>query len=297
MKILLTGATGFLGSHLLHALVANGHHVIIFKRSFSNIQRVAESLSKAFIYDLDRCDLRQPFKESGPIDAVIHTATCYGRNNEKLSQILEANTVFPVKLFETAISFGVETFFNTDTFFNKGTAFHKHLGGYVLSKRQFMEWGRQIADLRQVCFVNVRLEHLYGPKDDDSKFVSQILTSCLKNIPELKLTHGEQKRDFIYVDDAVSAFLLLLEKANQQGRTYQHYDLGTGQATSVRQFVEMVHHMTESETILLFGALPYRDDEMMYSAANVEPLNALGWSPQYTLEQGVQQIISWYRHG
>jgi nucleoside-diphosphate-sugar epimerase len=74
-KVLLTGATGFLGSHLVRALLAEKYELIILKRSFSDISRIEGVINEADVYDIDRCPLEQQFKEHKKIDFVIHTAT------------------------------------------------------------------------------------------------------------------------------------------------------------------------------------------------------------------------------
>ena len=141
-----------------------------------------------------------------PSKAVVHTATCYGRNRETPLEVFEANLKFPLDLLEKAALFSTDTFFNTDTIL------YKYLNGYSLSKHQFVEWGKQYADEHKIKFCNIKLEHMYGPGDDDSKFTTYVINSCLNNVPEVKLTLGEQERDFIYIDDVVSAYQLLLKK-------------------------------------------------------------------------------------
>ncbi len=132
---------------------------------------------------------------------------------------------------------------------------------------------------------------MYGPEDDDSKFTTHVIKSCLRNVPELKLTAGEQKRDFIHIDDVVSAYFLLLQTAHEQPSLFQAYGLGSGKATSIRESVEMVHRLTQSEAVLKFGALPYREYEIMESKANIEPLRALGWESKISLDEGIQAVI------
>ena len=106
---------------------------------------------------------------------------------------------------------------------------------------------------------------------------------------------GEQKRDFIYIDDAVSVYILLVEKLGQFSERYVEFDVGSGSSIPIRDFVENVHRLTQSDTKLMFGALPYRDGEVMASHANVEPLRKLGWTCQTTLEQGLMRVIEEYR--
>jgi len=290
-RVLLTGATGFLGSHLAHALLEAGYDLVLLKRSSSDTRRIADLLSNCDVYDVGRTPLEKVFRGS-KIDIIIHAATCYGRKGQSLSEIVDSNVVFPLRLLEIAAGAGVQIFFNTDTFFNRQDIPCDSLPGYVATKRQFVDLAR-LSPLGTTRFVNVRLEHLYGPDDDDSKFVPQILHRLIANSGALDLTAGEQERDFIYIDDAVSAFLLLLKTAWKGSTPFQHYDLGSGTATAVRTFVQLARRLSGSSSQLNFGALPYRPHEIMHSVADIRPLVAAGWSPRFSVEDGLRETISW----
>ena len=131
--ILLTGATGFLGSHLLEKLLESNYKIIVLKRSFSDIWRIQHLLQKVVYYDIDKVPLEKPFKENN-IHIVIHTATLYGKNNEPISDIVNTNLMFPLKLLETSLRFNLDFFINTDTFFNVNINLPNHQNYYVLSK-------------------------------------------------------------------------------------------------------------------------------------------------------------------
>ena len=285
--ILLTGATGFLGSHLLRHLLAENHNIIVLKRSFSNTWRINDLLKKVQHYDLDQTDIAVPFKENN-IEVVIHTATNYGRKNESLHQIVHDNLLFPIQLLETAILFKTDAFFNTDTLQ------YKYINNYALSKKQFVEWGQSFAESGKISFINLSLEHLYGPLDDESKFVGWIIKQLKDEVSEIKLTKGEQKRDFVYVDDVVNAYMWLL-KHKQKG--FSHYDVGTGISISVREFVLAIKKAIESQTQkpiatkLDFGALPYREGEPMEIKANITALQKIGWEPKVSIKEGIKNVI------
>ena len=283
--ILVTGATGFLGSHITRALHAAGHRVVIIKRATSRLDRIEDIAQDLAMFNIDD-DPEVVFKAMDKIDAIVHTATSYGRQGETVSQIFEANTAFPLRLLDVAIRFKTETFINTDTILNK------YLNNYSLTKRHFMEWGRYLADNGKLAFINIRLEHMYGPGDDSSKFTTHVIRSCMQNIPELKLTPGKQRRDFIYIDDVVAGYMRLLQIVEGAPPEFSQYDLGTGEAVTIRHFVETVHRLTGSTTTLDFGGLPYRKNEIMCSEADVAPLRNLGWCCKTSLEDGILKTIN-----
>jgi len=292
--VLVTGATGFLGSHLVKGLLAEGYCVAILKRSFSKMWRIDKVLSQLESFDLDSCNLEQVFHQLGKVFAIIHTATCYGKNGESPFEVFSSNTIFPLQLLEYAVKFDVDIFVNTDTYFNKGDVPYQGLPDYSLSKRHFTDWGKQYAHHGKILFFNIKLEHIFGGCEDESKFTSYVIRNCLRNGGELSLTEGKQLRDFIYVRDVVTAYIKLLKQA-KQSRTYQEYELGCGKAVTIREFVETVHNLTQSNAVLKFGAIPYSKDEIMFSQSNLNEMYSLGWIPKYSLHQGLLETISEYR--
>lgn len=291
MKILVTGATGFLGSHLTKSLVKEGHEVIILKRSFSDTWRISDVYSKLTAYDLDKTSLEHVFTNSGPIKAIIHTATMYDRKDENSANLLYTNVYFPMSLLEIAFARGTQLFINTDTFSAGGDLKGTSLIGYNLSKYQLLQWLKIYSQKQKITAVNVRLEHPYGPKDNQDKFIPYIIKSCQTNEPELNLTLGEQKRDFIYIDDVVSAFCLLVKQDISKFEWYRDFQLGRGQSVTIRHLVELIHKKTNSETLLNFGAIGYRENEIMDSKANIQALKELGWESKISLEEGIEKIL------
>ncbi|QRG69335.1 NAD-dependent epimerase/dehydratase family protein [Brevibacillus choshinensis] len=290
MIVLMTGATGFLGSHLAKALLWDGHKVVILKRSSSDCSRISEILPQLHTCDVDNDTWIEQLEAYGAFDAIIHTATSYGRQGESFAELVQANVVFPLRLLELAPRLGVSLFLNTDTFSRAPSVLPSHLSGYNLTKKQFLDWGKMLAQSSPLRFRNMRLEHVYGPFDRENKFVPFVIRSCLRQDGELALTAGEQRRDFIYVDDVVSAFRTVLTRTVDE-EPFAEYEVGTGVATSVRDFVMLVHKQTASRTKLCFGALPYADHEIMLSQASTSPLEKLGWSPQVGLAEGIRKIM------
>lgn len=288
--ILLTGATGFLGSHLLEAFLKKGYKVVILKRSTSNKWRINHLAGKYVSYNVDEQPLERAFSEQR-IDYVVHTACHYGRNKDSISQVVETNLMLGIRLLDAAIRFNTNTFFNTDTLLQK------YLNIYTLSKKQFVEWLKQQSERIQV--VNLKLEHMYGAKDDTTKFVPWVLSQLKQNVDEINLTAGEQKRDFIHVDDVVSAYLITLQKSNKLEQ-FSEFDVGTGNLMTIKSFIVKIKEAYEKETdvsnvtSLNFGAIPYRKGEMMEVKVNIKPLINLGWKQNYKIDEGIADILKNY---
>jgi nucleoside-diphosphate-sugar epimerase len=137
------------------------------------------------------------------------------------------------------------------------------------------------------------MEHFYGPNDDTGKFVSYVVRSLLNKVDAISLTAGNQKRDFIYIDDAVNAIITILRTTLLDSRdAYVEYELGSGSVISIKELLEMAKAISgNTKTILEFGAIPYRESEEMELAVDLRALKKLGWSPKYSLDSGLKKMI------
>jgi nucleoside-diphosphate-sugar epimerase len=178
-----------------------------------------------------------------------------------------------MQLLEYARLYRVESFFNTDTFFNTESFQYDYLNSYTLSKKHFVDWGKNYSSSCDVQFINMKLQHVYGPKDDESKFVSWFVAQLRDEVPEIKLTSGTQKRDFIYVKDVVESYLILLEK-RKEIMGFREFEVGTGNSLSVMEFLIQIVNTYEGKygikikSNLKFGALPMRIGEPDETKAN-----------------------------
>ena len=286
MTLLLTGGTGYLGSRLARMLVDDGHDLVLLKRSTSDCSRLSELPSAVRMFDADRMALPAIFDQAGPVSAVIHTATCYGRNQETSPAVCEANTLFPLRLLDAAVHAGVTRFINTDS------GLPPQVSPYALSKHQFAEWGRFYAQEGRISFINLKLEHFFGPDDDASKFTTHLIRGCMDNRAEIPLTAGEQLRDFIHIDDVVAAYRCLISRLDCLEAGYADFGVGSGEPVKIREFAELVRDLTASATHLAFGVIPYRRHEVMKTCADISGLVAQGWRPCMTLAEGLADTIA-----
>lgn len=296
MEIILTGATGFFGSHLLKKLLDENHNVKVIKRSFSNIDRIKNSFNyKNFsTFNIDTEDIEKIFQQK-TFDIIIHAATEYGRNDESIRMILEANVIFPIGLIEMGIKYNVKSFLNTDSYFAKENWCYSNLPYYSLSKRNLLMWLKQLSSKIQI--INVSLEHIYGPNDSNSKFVEMLFKKiAIERIDRISLTPGHQKRDFIYVDDVVDAYLILIKYANENNFSYLDFEIGSGECLEVRELALKIKNFSNSNTVLGFGDVRYRPHEIMQSKADIKKMTALGWQQNISLEEGIKKILEIYNN-
>ncbi|WP_147589516.1 NAD-dependent epimerase/dehydratase family protein [Helicobacter canadensis] len=285
-NILISGVNGFLGSYLAREL-SKEYQVVGLKRSTSDICRL-ENIENLILCDIDKVGLEKIFKKYKPC-LVFHAAVCYGRGNEKLSNIVQTNMLLSIEMIELSIAFNVGTFFNTDTmqqaYLSYYTTTKKHLRDYLVSLSQ------------DIQIINCKLEHMYGYNDGKDKFVGYLVNSLQNKIPKISLTKGEQKRDFIYIKDVIQAYKILLKNVEHLPRFFE-IDIGTGEQVSIKEFCLYLlcqfekYQYDGNNTELDFGAIPYREGEPMSIDEDIKPLLALGFIPKYDYKKGIDDMLS-----
>jgi len=282
--ILITGINGFLGSHLAKKLKEE-YNIIGLEYSLENLDRIS---SENFLVYSSKDSLEEIFEQNN-IFAVIHAATLYRRSNTPIENIIATNILLPVKLYELANSFNVNLFVNTDSFFNNSKYNYSYLPDYTLSKKHSIEW---LKLMQGNCkLVNMKIFHMYGPNDAPNKFVPQIVKKLQENEPYIDTTQGEQTRDFVFIDDVVSSYSYVLKSYLILPTGYIEYQVGTGKSNSIKDFILTVQKLTKSSTELRFGAVPYRENEIMESVADTSLLQNLGWISNYALKEGIKKCL------
>jgi nucleoside-diphosphate-sugar epimerase len=277
--VLITGINGFLGSHIAKRL-ANRYRIIGTEYQTENLFRL-ENCPFKVIQSTGR-DIEFLF-ENEPVEYIIHTATFYGRNKEEILQIADTNLFMPLRLLDLAIKKQVKAFINTDTVLDR------FVSAYALTKNQFSDW--LYFRKNEIKVINMQLEHFFGPGCSPTNFVSAMIERLQKNEPNIDLTKGEQERDFIYYEDIVDAFEIVLQKNNEIS-SGDNFQIGSGNHITIKDLMLFLKAETGSTSSLNFGAIPYRENELMKSETNIEPLKDLGWIPKYTIKEGLLKTIT-----
>jgi len=155
MPILITGVTGYLGSHLARACISAGFQVTGVKRSSSNLHRITDLLPNLALINSDADQLQQQLKQ---YDCIIHCATCYGRHAQGATEIRHANFDWPLLLLENAVAAGVKQFINIDSILPPT------MNAYALSKNQFAQWGQLYFAHSELSFLNVKTTAFLWPR-------------------------------------------------------------------------------------------------------------------------------------
>lgn len=277
--VLITGINGFLGSHLAKRLMED-YQVIGLEYQVDDLYRLKGCDFEVLVASIDNM---KRLLENKTVEFVIHTATFYGRNNEEMPQIAETNLVMPFQLLDAAIRNHVKAFINTDTVLDR------YVSPYALTKNQFREW--LYFRRNEIKGINLQLEHFYGKGCSNSNFISLMIDKLKHNETSIDLTAGEQLRDFIYYEDILDAYELVMHKADQISARFANYQVGSGEHISIKDLMLLLKKITGSTSTLNFGAVPYRENELMISETDIEPLRQLGWKPKHNIIEGLKKTI------
>jgi nucleoside-diphosphate-sugar epimerase len=288
--VLVTGASGFLGSHLCTRLLADGAHV----HATSRTARTSEHARlRWWQRDLsDPGSARALLGEIRP-DVVFHLAG-------QVSAAPDLALVRPafasllgstVSLLAAATELGCRRLVVTGSLTEPESAEVAPSSPYAAAKWASSAYARMFHALYETPVVIVRPFMTYGPRQDPGKLIPHVIRSLLEGTPP-KLASGRWLADWVYVDDVIDGFALAATRPAIDGRTF---DLGSGVLRSTRDVVEKIASRIPSRAEPQFGALPDRPAERVRKADLGTAKAALGWEPRTALEAGLDRTIAWYR--
>ena len=281
-KLLITGINGYLGSKLAYRYKGE-YEVIGLEYDLTNLHRLEEGLFE--VYESKK-GIPDDLFDNHQIDIIIHTGTFYGRDNESSSKMLYANTYLPQLLLVKAVANNCELFINTDTVLNRFTS------SYSLTKKQFRDWLQFYANQQKIKVINIRLEHFYGPGTSDTNFVTLMVRKMLNNEANIALTKAEQRRDFLYIDDLLNVYDLMLDK-HESMDILSEFQVGFGKNIQLKDLLELIKRSTKSISNLCYGEIAYRNNELMESSNDINTLLEIGWVPKIGIEEGLLEVIEY----
>ena len=301
MRLLLTGATGFVGAKCLELALADGHAVAATVRPQSPARRLAPFAGRYERLTLeltDRPALTAALSSFRP-DAIVHLAWSGVANAARfeLTQITE-NIDAACALVEAGAGAGCKAFIGTGSQGEYGagsTMLEDSLPEpttlYGAAKVSALYLTRQLAVQNSMRHVWLRLFSTYGPDDNEGWLIPTLITKMLRG-ERPQTTLGTQFWDWLYVDDVARGVLAAATSPTAQGV----FNLGSGEAVQVRRAIETIRDLAAPDMELVFGEIPFRPDQVMHMQANIERLKAAtGWAPQVPFAAGIARTVAWYR--
>jgi nucleoside-diphosphate-sugar epimerase len=303
--VLVTGGAGFVGSCVIHELLAQGRRVHAVLRDPARAWRLRGPLEAAddrlVVHRADLTDAeatREAVRAARPA-AVLHLAAHGAYESQAdAEQILRTNVLGTYNLLKASAGAGVKAFVNTGSSSEYGLKTEPMREGdrpepnsiYAVAKAAQTHLCSLAARRRPMGVVTYRLFSVYGPWEEPTRLMPTLLRRARAGLP-LEMVGPDVARDFVYVDDVVEALLDLPAAARLRGDVI---NLGTGVQTSLREVVEAVLEVTGARPEVRWGAMPPRQWDTDRWCADVSLARLLlGWVPRHTLRQGLARMAAW----
>lgn len=289
MKILVTGATGFIGQYLVRALIEQGDNVVVLCRASSNIDVLPKEVSCILLPDT-QIELEVIF-EREKFDGVIHLASLYlmSHQPEDIENLIDSNIKLGTKVINAATKTNVKFFINTGSFAQHYESRpYSPTNLYAATKQAFQDIVQYYVETSKTNIITLELFNTYGPGDTRNK-VMNLWHNAITEDKVLDMSPGEQIIDISYITDVVNAFLIAIkhitgEKAqNINGKTYT---LKSPERMTLKELSQVFAEVLDTELKVNFGAFPYRYREIMAPMDKGEVLPE--WSPNVTIREGIR---------
>ncbi len=304
----VTGGAGFIGSHLVKALVGKGTHV-----------KIIDDLSSGSLENLDGVEGRLEFveKKIGDLDylrtffvgadVVFHQAalTSVPESVENPSRCNEINVTGTLNILEAAVQSGVKrvVIASSSAVYGKLPEQPKSEGQtvapvspYAIAKYTGEMYARFYAAMKDLHTTCLRYFNVYGPyQNPNSQYAAVIpafISRLLKGKSPTIFGDGKQSRDFVHVDDVVVANILAATGNHEAG---QVFNVATGESVTLNELVRTLNRIMGSN--LPTEHEPEREGDIKHSSADIQRIRkVLGFQPSVSLHDGLRSAVNWYRY-
>lgn len=303
-RVLVSGGSGFIASHLCRRLVDEGADLTVLVKYNSVIDNVRLvgiwDRINVIESDLRNPDSLKPLSDIRP--EIIYHMAAYNHVGDSFSQISEAfdsNGKGTVNLLESYEDYDRFVYASTSEVYGlqQTVPFQEDftpapLSPYAVGKYAGEVYSRMKWHSHNKPVVIIRPFNCYGPYQSTRAVIPELITKCIQNV-DLVTTEGLQTREFNFVSNLVDGFILAGSLPNLEGQTI---NVGCGQEISIRDLALKIHALTDSKSELKVGKLPTRSGEITRMCADsTKAKKLMGWEPKVDLEQGLISTIEWYR--
>ncbi|MEM3422839.1 MAG: SDR family oxidoreductase [Candidatus Bilamarchaeaceae archaeon] len=306
MRVLVTGGAGFIGSHLAEALLKRGHAVRILdnfstgkeeniKDIENSIEIIRGSITEKEVLEnaIENVDyVLHHAAQISVVDSIKNPKKTWEINIKGTKLLLNAavkNKVKKVILASSAAVYGNEPGLpKTEQMRTKPTS------PYGDSKLMNEYMAQKYHQQDKINIISLRYFNVYGPRQHPQSayagVISKFMEKMIKGERPIIYGNGEQTRDFVYVEDVVSANILALESTVKNGI----YNIGSGKETSLNELVKTLNEILGTKIEPIYE--PPREGDIQRSVADISKAKKdLGYIPKYTLKEGLTKTIEWYR--
>ena len=306
MRVLLTGASGFVGSHVLARFLRAGEHrVAVVLRPGRSPRRIQHLLDQVEVgVEIIAGDVAQPRGLDEPVrrfapDLVVHSAWAAPSTKNRNSLEHAEHVTHTIELVKLAHAAGARHFIGLGSQAEYGAAANLAAEDQPAQPTTLYGTAKLCAGLLagKVCaelgirFAWLRLFAAYGPSEDEGWLIPAMCHAFLAG-RRPATTPGAQVWDYLYVEDAAEAVHRVAVLPSATGV----FNLGSGRGHTVREVIERVRDLIAPQALIGFGDLAYAPDQVMHMQANIDRLRqATGWQPEIDLATGLQRTVDWFR--
>ncbi|MFA6878747.1 MAG: NAD(P)-dependent oxidoreductase [Bacteroidales bacterium] len=290
-KILITGATGFVGKTLIPYLYNNGiEDIALLVRNEDKAYRLFGDINLTII-SLQKESWKDEVKKFNA-EVVIHLAAFFSTKYDYATavELVNSNLLFTTELLVALQDTDCKYFVNTGTFteflYGDGKYFPANL--YSATKTAERSIIQYFTNLSGIKWINIILYSPYGRKNDYKKVIDY-MADAMNAKAQVAFSKGEQILDFIHVDDIADFYLNLLKKIDLLNEPFEEFHLGTGEGHSIREVAQIMEDVFGKKINANWGGLPYRKFDIMHAIAPVKKnMDVLGWMAKIDIRRGME---------